>query len=135
MKYHMTKVGNVYVTDPNAGAPEDCALVAVIPVEDREAVERLRDSWVLARNRGDSVADGLQAALREFANPTPPRPDEPQGLGAVVEDADGVLWLAVGAASPVDGDYRWARDGRVAGTWSLYADIAVVRVLSAGVES
>lgn len=80
-------------------------------------------------------ADQLQAALREFANPTPPRPDEPTGLGAVVEDEDGDEWIRVGG--PRDGLPRpWAGRGNVADLrdWHRYADIAAVRVLSEGVQ-
>lgn len=56
----------------------------------------------------------LQAALREFASPSPPKPDEPTGLGAVVEDTRGELWIrrpkppewisATGNAFPVTWD-------------------------------
>lgn len=34
---------------------------------------------------GEIRRQGLRQALREFASPTPPKPDEPTGLGAVVE--------------------------------------------------
>jgi hypothetical protein len=66
--------------------------LVVIDPEDREQVERLVDSIL---QHGYEFRDGgtsdLAAALREFASPTPPKPDEPTGLGAVVEDAQGAL--------------------------------------------
>ncbi len=70
---------------------DDIRPLVVIDPEDREQVERFRD---LASRFADDVpySDGegayttaMQAALREFASPTPPRPAEPLGLGAVVE--------------------------------------------------
>ncbi len=70
----------------------------------------------------------VQAALRSLV--TPPKPDEPQGLGAVVEDADGELWvLAPGARH-----YGWVCKN-LAVSSRHYADISAVRILSAGVTS
>jgi hypothetical protein len=61
--------------------------LVVIDPEDREQVDRLVRSY---HNQNlFSVVDDMQAALREFADPKPPKPAEPTGLGAVVEDADG----------------------------------------------
>lgn len=59
----------------------------------------------------------------------PPKPDEPTGLGAVVEDEDGLRWSLL---PPTVNGKRWA-------CWDEpridrdYADIAAVRVLSEGV--
>lgn len=70
--------------------------VVVIDPEDREQVERLvgvfssqRDWWADTRRQRSNA---MQAALREFANPKPPKPEEPTGLGAVVEDV-GDVWI------------------------------------------
>ena len=96
--------------------------VVVIDAEDGEAVER---HWRMA---GQSLPS-FRAALREYANPTPPKPDEPQGLGAVVEDEQGLRWSLL---PPTVNGKRWA-------CWDEpkldrdYADIAAVRVLSEGV--
>src|SRR5690606_10195009 len=73
-----------------SGAPYDPLLTArplvVIDPDDRAQVERLWDLFGAAKAYGP---DALQAALRELANPTPPKPDEPTGLGAVVETPGG----------------------------------------------
>jgi hypothetical protein len=112
---------------------------ALIKIEDREAVTRLADRFS-ARYDGPSGGtasnhriDCMQAALREFANPTPPKPPEPTGLGAVVRERhseDGVDWVRVPLAS---NDERWFCGDT--GEWREYADIDVVRVLSEGVTS
>lgn len=76
----------------------------------------------------DSITDKLQAALREFANPRPPKPEEPTGLGAVVEDAEGVRWACAGGDAPW---VAWVPGLRY--DVCHYDDIDVVRVLSEGV--
>lgn len=65
--------------------------LAVIDPEDREQVERFAgllhnyDAHLADDPHRESAWESLTAAaLREFANPTPPKPDEPMGLGAVV---------------------------------------------------
>lgn len=113
--------------------------LAVIDPEDREQVERLRDAYDRAfveqnpelsetpewkGKRGNA----LQAALREFANPTPPKPPEPQGLGAVVEDDEGVRWVRYDLN--LERSYRWISER---GASEDYQDITAVRVLSEGV--
>lgn len=103
--------------------------LVVIDPEDREAVERLlgvmkeRD-WT---GIDDEAPADMQAALREYANPNPPKPDEPQGLGAVVEDEDGERWVR-SHPEPTP----WTRP-HLSGTYA-YANIAAARVLSPGVE-
>lgn len=96
--------------------------LVVIDPEDREQVERLRDyCW-----RGGTV-DDWQNHLREFANPTPPKPDEPTGLGAVVEDADGNRWVLY---TTPDSTAPWC-DGMTSYEWD---EVDAVRVLSEGVQ-
>lgn len=70
------------------------------------------------------LSDALATALREFADPHPPKPEEPQGLGAVVEDSKGDTWVRIHT-----GAVPWAHAGRFPQRW---ADIDVVRVLSEG---
>jgi hypothetical protein len=61
----------------------------VIDPEDRDQATRLWQAFAAYRlaheNEEWDGIDAMQAALREFANPKPPKPDEPTGLGAVVE--------------------------------------------------
>src|SRR5690606_22718748 len=71
-------------------ADDVCRPVAVIDPENREQVERLTSAFysqyplVTFHASAESLhVDRLQAALREFANPTPPRIDEPGTWGVV----------------------------------------------------
>jgi hypothetical protein len=105
--------------------------LVVIDPEDHDQVERLRSSlesmsfslWACG------AATCLTTALREFANPTPPKPDEPTGLGAVVEDAEGRRWLRFDANT---GGWPWIHDGPLDSR--KYDAITAVRVLSDGVQ-
>jgi hypothetical protein len=123
----------------------DCRPVAVIDPEDAEQVERLARAYFaefwsrpladdgVTTKGGDHFPeaihiDSLSAALREFARPTPPRPEEPTGLGAVVKDADGYLWTC----AVNENRRRWWNP--LQGGWCDYADLAAVEVLSWGVE-
>ena len=116
-------------------APGARPLVVIDP-EDHEQVERL--DHALQKVSGEATFSAtsrfLQDALREFANPTPPKPEEPTGLGAVVEDVDGHLWTRGRALAN-----HWTRDdghfNNHAGSWFKYAEIDAVRVLSEGVQS
>lgn len=105
--------------------------LVVIDPEDAEQVERLWRAWTTLAPDHRLAQDCMQAALREFARPTP-RIEEPQGLGAVVEDAEGDLWIRV---VPAQLKYAW----RPSGTTSSYEDtrywpkVNAVRVLSHGV--
>lgn len=118
---------------------EDLRRLVVIDPEDREQVERLYAlMWRPERGEVAPTSDDpiyaedvrdLTAALREFANPTPPI-EEPTGLGAVVEDADGYQWVYSGGPQP-SGDRVWYSPN-LNGT-ALYSEIAAVRVLSEGV--
>jgi hypothetical protein len=111
-----------------------------IDPEDREQVEQLakvmddefaRRGWANQSTPDPDVVDAIQAALREFANPTPPpKPEEPTGLGAVVEDAEGERYVN-------DGLGHWLRLGQgngFFGHWT-YTDVPAVRVLSEGVTA
>lgn len=120
--------------------------VAVIPIEDREQVERLRDLMDEAWSKQNSdhgfipITQGkwqrgnaLQDALRKYANPTP-KIEEPTGLGAVVVDADGLRWTRY----DTQGDGQpWCCDGpgpqRPVERRFSWSDINAVRVLSEGV--
>lgn len=119
--------------------------LVVIDPDDRKQVERFRDATVDAlmehvgkqcvRERDFTNVDlgnAMQAALRQFAESKPAKPDEPTGLGAVVEDGEGVRWVRVDAVG----------SGRTASNWvdayskeNRWSDIDAVRVLSEGVPA
>lgn len=64
--------------------------LVVIDPEDREQVERLADLYGY-----DLSTAALIDALREFASPTPPKPEEPTAGGSQVREADGTIWTRV----------------------------------------
>lgn len=101
--------------------------LVVIDPEDRESVLRLGE---LIRKHSpwtdDAPALHLTDALREFANPTPPKPDEPTGLGAVVEDADGNKWVRTDVEQPA-----WSQWQNAIGRWS-WDRVNAVRELAPG---
>lgn len=107
----------------------DVRRLAVVDPEDRVQVDSLVHLFESAR--GDSLFmsdnDHLQAALREFANPTPPKPAEPTGKYAEVEDARGWLYFR-----DPNGMWRLADNVTMPRRWS---DIDAVGVLSEGVPS
>jgi len=106
--------------------------LVVIDTEDREQVERLVAAWEAVEN----VALGpvpmtvrqmrMQAALRSLI--APPKPPEPTGLGAVVEDESGRKWIR---HSNTPGSFPWIAEGLGVEGWS---NIAAVRILSEGVD-
>lgn len=107
-------------------------LVLIDPEDDKQ-VERLASAFCHARwdhtGGGDEcdplTFSSMATALREYAQP---KPEEPTGLGAVVEDADGDRWVLY--TNPRN-DAPWCN-----GSASVdYDDIAAVRVLSEGVTS
>lgn len=136
------------------GYPEFCVIeplthrpLVVIDPEDREQVERLAEMFHACRplaikwddcTSADRKASGdaMQAALRSLI--APPRPAEPTGLGAVVEDENGRRWTRIAADDdPVDEYLRtqlsppWRSRGMSAKWW---AHLRAVRVLSEGVR-
>jgi hypothetical protein len=105
------------------------ARLVVIDPEDREQVARLVTTYNLGACE-DEWIDGMQAALRSLVGP--PKPEEPQGLGAVVEDADGAIWTRVAtyAAAPW---YSAGATGVATNSCSAsWSRIDVARVLSDG---
>lgn len=102
--HHVTNGG----WDPLESHPDARPLVVIDP-EDKEAVERLAE-LVMNTPNASGWTDRTQAALREFANPTPPRIDEP-GTWGVVE------------ASCVHSDHRreWVRFP--SGNWHSVRDL------------
>lgn len=104
----------------------DARRLVVIDPEDREQVERLADIFCKAPSSG--WVHDMQAALREFANPKPPKPAEPKGLGAVVRDSEGRLWLRDGL------DYSPGQWWGMNGARRAWDRIDVAEVLSEGVS-
>jgi hypothetical protein len=100
--------------------------LVVIDPEDREQVDRLTR---IIFGPLASAAGDVAGYLREFASPTPPRPDEPTGLGAVVEDADGDRFVRV-VSGPSNAYWHCTTNSEGDERWP---DIAVVKVLSEGV--
>lgn len=116
--------------------------LVVIDAEDREQVERLgRDfhesdhiaPWHdLHGETRSQICDAMQAALRSLL--APEKPDEPQGLGAVVEDSTGRRWVrvAIGGVGWIECNAMTVLDaGKDIGR--SYKRIDAVRVLSEGV--
>lgn len=110
-------------------------LVTVDP-EDPEEIGRLLTSL-----QGMSFASHacgaftcLQAALRSLVEP--PKPPEPTGLGAVVEDAEGCEWLLRIRQATATTKRPWIYyDAETfTSTAASYADITAVRVLSEGIQ-
>lgn len=120
--------------------------LVVIDPADREQMERLLDAHNKAEQEaackggecgsGSCWIDIMRGTFREFAAPKPPRPDEPQGLGAVVEDAEGYAYIRIHVRDDID--FSWSVVDEAANKgfrmWK-WADIDVVRVLSEGVQS
>lgn len=109
---------------------EGCRPVAVVDPEDVTAVGNLVNFFAFQDQAGmrSGPIPRMQAALREFAAPTPPRPVEPQGFGAVIEDAEGLRWVRANRIRK----FPWETRGKDGGyTW---AGVDAVRVLSEGVS-
>lgn len=126
---HSTDGGRVFGITRTRYAECDrygCSPVAVIAYEDRGQVDQIvRLAWPYAVEKG-RLAENLSRGLCEFANPTPPKPDEPQGLGAVVEDAEGESWIRCRTFP----EWVHASGDAFAQKWEA---LTVVRVLSEGV--
>jgi hypothetical protein len=106
----------------------DARPLVVIDPEDREQVNRL--DIALASMHFSAANCGsfgvLRAALRSLVEP--PKPEEPKGLGAVVEDAEGARWIRTDSDEPA-----WSEWENAIGRWH-YDRIAAVRVLSEGIQ-
>jgi hypothetical protein len=114
-------------------ALKDLGLVVIDP-EDREQVARIESDFASRMHWRESTLhderrDALHATLRSLI--TPPKPDEPQGLGAVVELRE-VVYQWIRAIHVGGGD--WILHDSTGGTKGpvKYDDLEVVRVLSEG---
>ena len=111
--------------------------LVVIDPEDREQIERLAqllhdyDAHLADDPHRESAWVSLTSdALRKYANPKPPKPEEPTGLGAVVEDAEGRRWVQVDAEGGM-----WLPQDNLHERWRSYYEVDAVHVLSEGVQS
>jgi len=109
--------------------------LVVIDPEDREQVERLEA--ILAGQHGWPVPHNeprvgyMQAALRSLV--ADPKPEEPTGLGAVVEDAEGRRWVRAWEGAIKGKVWTQGLDLGEDGTiFRAYDGIAAVRVLAEG---
>lgn len=116
--------------------------LAVIDPEDRDEVEHFLDRYFTAYYASRTVCqpkpderhvDALQVAFREYADPKPSKPEEPTGLGAVVEDSKGRLWLRVTTPGH---SYAWRPEGNATDYDDVryWNGVDAVRVLSEGVQ-
>lgn len=104
--------------------PEDSRFFAV------EAAQRACSALNVMPGRVITPAiEAVQDVLREFARPTP-RIEEPTGLGAVVEDESGQIWISV----DVDGGRWHHKIGHTQAEVREWRDFTAVRILSPGVE-
>lgn len=119
---HWVEYGNA---DSVLGIPVTARRLVVLDPESAEDVRRLIAACETASGeKAQAVASTyFHAALRELANPTPPKPEEPTGLGAVVEDATGIRW--------VRSCDRWLH--QIHGYGWTWDQVSAVRVLSEGV--
>lgn len=111
----------------------DLKSVVLIDPTSREQVERLAKA-LYPDSDGTSLnilVAIFTKALREFANPKPPKPDEPMGLGAVVrDDSSRAVWTAIAAMGGVD---RWSCPNGERREW---ADLPCqITILSPGWEA
>jgi hypothetical protein len=119
--------------------------LVVVDPDDRDQVERLVSAYAahypkvvtglpFGTDPSPWFVESMQTVLREFANPTPPKPEEPTGLGAVVEDSEGRLWTRVADAT---GKLYWMRtevtETSASSVWTSWAGTHAVKVLSEGV--
>jgi hypothetical protein len=109
----------------------------VIDTKNDQHVEAVRAA--LVRHRALPGVKGVKDALCSLL-PVPPKPEEPTGLGAVVEDATGRRWVR-GSDCPSEGTSEspfavWKKSDALTSTGpASYNEIAVVKVLSEGVTS
>lgn len=115
----------------NVPCERHCKPVVVIDPENSDQVEALIEAVDRASGRGQPRIASVRtrnfsAALRALI--TPPKPPEPQGLGAMVQDADGHLWHCVSRV-PEDDPTWYCDTSRARSAWEC---IAAVKVLSEG---
>ena len=104
-------------TDPASWLRDFAKVADALPARD----------WTFRVALLNSIADQIAAQTK------PPKPAEPTGLGAVVEDAEGVRWILVDRRNGVAGWHHC--DASLDRPWRFYDDITAFRVLSEGVQA
>ena len=99
--------------------------LVVIDPEDPQQVERLYGA-LAARVGMATISEALRSLVAL------PKPEEPTGLGAVVEDEDGEKWLRCFGDA---GYFVWRKAEDFESRRLRYTDITAVRVLSEGVTA
>lgn len=107
----------------------------VEPASDlRQVASALRQTYIALTQECDPLTrSSMQEALRSLAAPPTPRPDEPTGLGAVVEDAAGNRYLRCRTNDLAP--WYAEKPGDESRPYRYYHDLDVVRVLSEGVTA
>lgn len=122
--------GDLHEETGACGSADGCRPVVVIDPETLPMDDLLRglDRW----HTWSSLTHEKTAIKALFdaiaAQTVPPKPDEPTGWGAVVEDRDGWYWTLVAPDSAA-----WANYGERG--YRKYADITAIRVVGQGVQS
>lgn len=138
LAYWAKSEGPVYRHDE----PGDVRPLLVLDPDDADQMREFADTFYTAlsgRTRRDSArdADDMRVAVvTMLPKPTPVKPAEPTGLGAVIEDADGRLWLRVDWPKPwclaAPNEREKFRDV-IHGSHLPWDRVNAVRVLSEGV--
>lgn len=133
MTYYLTVNGRIIDARKEIVVSSDRPVVVIDP-EDREQVERLADA-ILTEAAGYSIDRAIiVCAFEKFASPTPPKPEEPTGLGAVVRDTEGFYYSR--GYTKGESTHQWhvvdpAIRKRM--SWWKWEDMDVTEVLSPGV--
>lgn len=116
----------IYAWGPTTARP-----LVVVDSVDRDQMDLMADMFSAVRDPLRDVSWTLAQVFRAMANPVV-KPEEPTGLGAVVEDADGTTWVRADNASghPFVGDLP-----NVSQVWRHWEQIDAVKVLSDGIPA
>jgi hypothetical protein len=120
--WHVASSSGYWLADGLDARP--LVVIDVEPGDLRCVVQNLRTRADYMRHIDAPATDALLRGVADQieAQTRPPKPEEPTGLGAVVEDAEGQKWLR-------DYDGYWRQRGLTA----KWARVGAVRVLGEGV--
>lgn len=82
----------------STGALEQIRTLAAVRPESVVKAEALREiaGWLWTVGVSDHALGAIRERADRYDPPASPRPAEPAGLGAIVRDKDGHLWVRVG---------------------------------------